>query len=84
MPRTSSGYATLLQADGVSSNDDTRTGALMILEDFRWRLERSDARIADAFDGLDRRIAAYRATTASFCGSTVARITGLRSPRPRS
>ena len=63
---------------------DPRTGPLVILGDFRWRLDRSDVLLADGFDGLDRRIEAYRAATASFSGSAVARITGLGSPRPRS
>ena len=63
---------------------DSRAGALVILEDFRSNLERSDALLADGFDGLDRRIEAYRAATAGFSGSTVARITGLGSPKPRS
>ena len=63
---------------------DSRAGALVILEDFPSRLERSDALLADVFVGLDRRIEAYRAATTSFSGSTVARITGLGSPRPRS
>ncbi len=63
---------------------DSRAGALVILEDFPSRLERSDALLADGFAGLDRCIERYRVATASFSGSTVARITGLGSPRSRS
>lgn len=42
------------------------------------------AQLTDCFEGLDRCIEAYRAAAASFSGSTVARITGLGSPRLRS
>jgi hypothetical protein len=63
---------------------DSRAGALVIVEDFRSSLERSDETLTAGLEGLDRRIEAYRAATAGFSGSTVARIAGLGSPKPRS
>ena len=82
--RNQSELSTELSEIWPAMTTDPRTGALVILEDFRWKLERSDALLADGLEGLDRRIEAYRAATARFSGSAVARITGLGSPRPRS